>query len=144
MTTGTVSAKARFSNADSALFPNQFVNIRLTYDTLQAVTVVPTTAIRNGPQGSFVYVVQPDRTAELRTVKTGAAAGDRVAVLSGLKVGETVVTEGADRLTDGAKVVLPGDKPSFGAGAAGRRGGRGDGSGRRHRRDGAATAPAAQ
>ncbi|WP_419815283.1 MdtA/MuxA family multidrug efflux RND transporter periplasmic adaptor subunit [Glacieibacterium sp.] len=157
--TGTVSAKARFSNADSTLFPNQFVNIRLTYDTLQNVTVVPTTAIRNGPQGTFVYVVKPDRTAELRVVKTGAAAGDQVAVLTGLKVGETVVTEGADRLTDGGKVVLPGDKPSFGAG---RGRGRGAGAGadaggsgaeggqRRHRRDGAgagaapAAAPAAQ
>lgn len=122
VTTGTVRAKARFANADGALFPNQFVNVRVTYDVLQNTTVVPTTAIRNGPQGNFVYVVKPDRTAELRVVKVGPAAGDRVAVTSGVKVGETVVTEGADRLTDGGTVVLPGDKP---------RAGRGDGAGRR-------------
>ena len=131
-TTGTVKAKARFANADSALFPNQFVNVRLTYDTLQGAIVVPTTAIRNGPQGSFVYVVAANRTADLRPVKVGPATGDRVAVLSGLKVGETVVTEGADRLTDGGKVVLPGDKPR-GEGARGGRGNR-EGGGRRSRR----------
>ncbi len=94
--------------------------------------MVPTTAIRNGPQGSFVYVVK-DRTAELRTVNVGPAIGDRVAVMSGLKVGETVVTEGADRLTDGGKVVLPGDKPSFGRGGAAA-GADGKRTGRRHRR----------
>ncbi|QXQ05029.1 MdtA/MuxA family multidrug efflux RND transporter periplasmic adaptor subunit [Sphingosinicellaceae bacterium] len=130
-TTGTVKAKARFTNTDNALFPNQFVNVRVTYDVLQGATVVPTTAIRNGPQGSFVYVVK-DRTAELRTVNVGPAIGDRVAVMSGLKVGETVVTEGADRLTDGGKVVLPGDKPAFGAAGAGK--GAAGAGGRRHRR----------
>ena len=130
-TTGTVKAKARFTNDGGTLFPNQFVNVRVTYDTLQSAIVVPTTAIRNGPQGSFVYLVQPDRTAKLQVVKVGPAAGDRVAVLSGLNVGQTVVTEGADRLTDGGKVVLPGDKPSFGRGGAGKDGQR---TGRRHRR----------
>ena len=119
-TTGTVKAKARFTNDAGMLFPNQFVNVRVTYDLLQGTTVVPTTAIRNGPTGSFVYVVKPDRTAELRNVKVGPAAGDRVSV-TGVKSGETVVTEGADRLTDGGKVVLPGDEPVAGGGERRRR-----------------------
>lgn len=121
-TTGTVKAKARFANGDNALFPNQFVNVQLTYDVLKQATVVPVTAIRNGPKGGFVYIVKPDRTAEVRPVKTGATVDGKVAVLEGVKLGETVVTEGADRLTDGGKVVLPGDKPRDGGAAGGAKG----------------------
>ena len=144
--TGTLRAKARFANTDNALFPNQFVNVRLTYGVLAQAKVVPTTAVRNGPKGSFVYIVHPDRTAEMRTVTTGASDGDKVAVLTGLQPGETVVTEGADKLNDGDKVMLPGDRRGGpgGAGGAGAYGGAGGyhgggGSGRhRHRPEAAA------
>ena len=145
-TTGTVKAKARFANSDGALFPNQFVNVRLTYDTLQQALVVPITAIRNGPKGQFVYVVHmDDRTAELRNITSGPTANGMVAVTDGVKLGETVVTEGADRLTDGGKVVLPGDRrggPGGGKGGAGGgwQGGAGGGQGHhRHRQSGAAS-----
>ena len=74
-TTGTVRAKARFDNGNGALFPNQFVNIRLTVDTLHNVIIVPTSAVLKGPQGMFAYVVQQDRTVAVTPVKVGPAAG---------------------------------------------------------------------
>ena len=121
--TGTVRAKARFANTDSKLFPSQFVNLRLTVNTLQNAVVVPVTALRHGANGDFVYVLNPqERTVALRTVKRGQATVDKVQIASGLKVGEQVITEGADRLRDGASVVLPGDRP---AGARGQGQGQG-------------------
>lgn len=108
--TGTVRAKARFDNAATALFPNQFVNVRLTLRTEKAV-VVPVTAVRTGPTGAYVYVVNEDRTVSMRPVKRGEATVEVIAVTEGLKAGETVVTEGGDRLKDGARVTLQGDKP---------------------------------
>ncbi|NIJ07684.1 multidrug efflux system membrane fusion protein [Sphingomonas vulcanisoli] len=114
-TTGTVKAKSRFPNPDSKLFPNQFVNVVLLADTLKNAATVPVTAVRHGVQGDFVFVVQPDHTVKLQTVKTGPGNGTVVAILSGLALGQTVVTEGADNLDDGSKVVLPGDcPPQFG------------------------------
>ncbi|WP_306397389.1 efflux RND transporter periplasmic adaptor subunit [Telluria beijingensis] len=111
--TGTVRAKARFANADNQLFPSQFVNLRLTVNTLRDAVVVPVTALRHGANGDFVYVLNPqERTVALRTVKRGQATVDKVQIVSGLKVGEQVITEGADRLRDGASVVLPGDRPA--------------------------------
>lgn len=128
--TGTVRAKARFANADNQLFPSQFVNLRLTVNTLQDAVVVPVTALRHGANGDFVYVLNPQaRTVALRPVKRGQATVDKVQVVSGLKVGEQVITEGADRLRDGASVVLPGDRPA-GAGARGQAQGQGQGQGR--------------
>lgn len=122
--TGTVRAKARFANADNQLFPSQFVNLRLTVNTLRDAVVVPVTALRHGANGDFVYVLNPqERTVALRTVKRGQATVDKVQIVSGLKVGEQVITEGADRLRDGASVVLPGDRPA-GAGARGQGQGR--------------------
>jgi multidrug efflux system membrane fusion protein len=109
-TTGTVKAKARFANADGKLFPNQFVNIVLIADTLKGAATVPVTAVRHGAQGDFVFTLQEDKTAKLALVKTGPADGTKIAVLSGLTVGETVITEGADNLDDGSPVVLPTDK----------------------------------
>ena len=127
--TGTVRAKARFANTDSQLFPSQFVNLRLTVNTVQDAVVVPVTAIRHGANGDFVYVLNPqERTVALRTVKRGLATVDKVQVVSGLKVGEQVIIEGADRLRDGASVVLPGDRPA-GAGARGQGQGQGRGQG---------------
>ncbi|WP_137173438.1 efflux RND transporter periplasmic adaptor subunit [Massilia sp. HP4] len=111
--TGTVRAKARFANTDNQLFPSQFVNLRLTVNTLQDAVVVPVTALRHGANGDFVYVLNAqERTVALRTVKRGQATVDKVQIVSGLKVGEQVITEGADRLRDGASVVLPNDRPA--------------------------------
>jgi multidrug efflux system membrane fusion protein len=118
-TTGTVRAKARFDNKNGALFPNQFVNIRLTVDTLHNVVIVPTSSVLKGPQGMFVYLVGQDRTVTVNSVKTGPAAGENTAILSGLQAGDVVVTDGSDRLKDGARVMLPGDCIP----AGGRRGG---------------------
>ena len=130
-TTGTVKAKARFANGDGRLFPNQFVNVSILVDTLQHAVTVPVTAVRHGAQGDFVFLLAPDRTAKLSLVKTGPSAAGKVVILSGVKIGDTVITEGADRVDDGSKVTLPGDKR--GAGASGGAGG-GKWQGRHHRR----------
>jgi membrane fusion protein, multidrug efflux system len=102
--TGTVKLKAAFANRDGALFPNQFVNARVFLDVLHDVVLAPREAIQRGPQGAFVYVVKPDRTAQLRKVDVGAADGGLVAVKQGLAAGEAVVVDGAEKLQDGAKV----------------------------------------
>ncbi len=108
-TTGTVKAKARFTNASGVLFPSQFVNIRLLVDTLHDVLVVPTQAIRHGSQGDFVYTVDLDQNARVTQVKVGQADGERTEIISGLSEGDVVVTDGGDRLHDGAPVLLPAD-----------------------------------
>jgi membrane fusion protein, multidrug efflux system len=123
-TTGTVKGKARFPNPGNALYPSQFVNVRLTVDEVKNAVAVPPSAIRSGPDGGFVWILKSDRTVTQRKVKTGVQAGDKVQVTEGLKIGETIVTDGGDRLTEGTKVALPGDKPAQG----------GQGGGRRHRR----------
>ena len=127
--TGTVRAKARFPNGNGALFPNQFVNVRVTLDTLHNAVVVPLTAVRTGPDGDFVWVVTAQRTAMMRKVTRGETTATQVVVLSGLQAGEKVVTEGGDRLTQGGKVMLPGQRPPGGwrGGKGGRR--RGGGAG---------------
>ena len=107
LTTGTVRLKALFPNDDKALFPNQFVNARLLVDTLREVVIVPTAAVQRGPQGAFVYVVKPDATVELRPIELEATDGDETAVKKGLQGGETVVTDGLEKLRPGAKVALP-------------------------------------
>jgi len=102
--TGTIKVKAQFDDAGDALFPNQFVNARLKADTLSQVAVVPTRAIQHGSKGDFVFVVNGDK-ATLRNVKTGPSMGDVSAILdNGVKPGEQVVTEGADKLDDGSPV----------------------------------------
>lgn len=135
--TGTVKAKARFANAKSTLFPSQFVNVRLELNTIKDAIMVPVTALRHGTKGDFVYVLKEDKTVTVRQVKRGASTADKVQITEGLKLGEQVITEGADRLKEGAKVTLPGAKPAgVGAGA----GGEGAAKGEHHRRnkDGAA------
>jgi multidrug efflux system membrane fusion protein len=109
-TTGTVKMRAMFDNADGALFPNQFVNVRLLVNTLRNQTWVPASAIERGAQGAFVYVVQTDKTVAMRTVTLGPQDGDKIAITKGLNPGETVVTDGADRLRDGAEVTIPSGK----------------------------------
>jgi multidrug efflux system membrane fusion protein len=137
--TGTVKAKARFSNEDMKLFPSQFVNLRLEVRNIKDAVVVPVTALRHGGTGDFVYTLNADKTVSVRPVTRGQATVDKVQIATGLKVGEQVITEGADRLKDGAKVTLPGDRPAggYGGGQGGRRGNRG-GAGAA----GAASAPA--
>jgi multidrug efflux system membrane fusion protein len=111
VTTGTVKLRAQFDNADGSLFPNQFVNIQLLQDLLQNQLIIPNSAVRRGaPNGvvtTFVYLVTPEHTVSVRPVKLGVVDGERVAVIAGLAAGDLVVTEGGDRLRDGAPVLLP-------------------------------------
>ncbi len=116
--TGTIKAKARFANADAGLFANQFVNVRLLLDTLAGAVVVPVTALRHGPNGDFVYIVNDDSTVTLRAVTRGVAGVDNVAIASGLSLGEQVVTEGGDRLKEGARVQTSVARPSGAASGA--------------------------
>lgn len=118
-TTGTVKLRAVFGNAEGMLFPNQFVNVQLLVDTLQKVPIVPVTAIQRGEPGTFVYILKPDRTVAIQTVKLGPGSAQAVVVLSGLKIGDRVVTDGTDRLHDGAKVVLAGARPAGGGAGSG-------------------------
>jgi multidrug efflux system membrane fusion protein len=158
--TGTVKAKARFANGKNTLFPSQFVNVRLELRTIKDAVMVPVTALRHGGKGDFVYVLNADHTVSMRAVTRGQATVDKVQISTGVKAGEQVITEGGDRLKDGAKVTLPTDKPGAGGAGGGRRGNRGGqgaagaasagaaadgaapagaaGGERRHRRDGAA------
>ncbi len=108
VTTGTLKLKARFDNADDALFPNQFVNVRLHVLTRKDVTAIPTAAVQQGSAGAFVFMVQDDNTIAVRQVKLGAINSGMVAVNEGLKPGDRVVTEGTDRLRAGAKVEILG------------------------------------
>jgi len=103
-TTGTVRLKAVFDNEDGLLFPNQFVNARLLVDTKRDAIVVPSAAVQRGPNSIFVYVVQPDDTVELRTIKPGIVEGAETAIESGLSPGEIVVTEGVDKLQTGTQI----------------------------------------
>ncbi|MES2512338.1 MAG: efflux RND transporter periplasmic adaptor subunit [Pseudomonadota bacterium] len=110
-TTGTVKAKARFANSKSTLFPSQFVNVQLLVKTIENAVVVPVTALRQGSSGDYVYVLNADRTVTLRPVTRGQSTVDKIVVATGLQAGERVITEGADRLKDGARVSLAGDAP---------------------------------
>ena len=114
-TTGTVKAKARFANADSALFANQFVNIQLRIRSIDNAVVVPVAAVRLGGSGDFVFVLNPEaRTVSVRPIVRGQATGEKVVIASGLKAGEQVITEGADRLKEGSRVSLAGEAPRGG------------------------------
>ena len=104
VTTGTVRLKAVFENEDGMLFPNQFVNARLLVDTQRDAVVVPAAAVQRGPNSTFVYVIRPDETAELRDVVTGPTEGAETAIVTGLVAGEVVVTDGIDKLNPDAKV----------------------------------------
>jgi len=115
ISTGTVKAKARFANADAALFANQFVNIQLRITSIDNAVVVPVTAVRLGATGDFVFVLNTaERTVSVRPVTRGQATGEKIAIASGLKAGEQVITEGADRLKEGSRVSLAGDAPRGG------------------------------
>jgi len=112
VTTGTLKMKARFDNGDDALFPNQFVNVRLRVETRKGVTVIPNGAVQRGSKGPFVFVAQADNTVVVRQLKLGPVSNDMVAIDDGLKPGDRVVIEGTDRLRAGAKVEVVTDPSS--------------------------------
>ncbi len=130
ITTGTVKAKARFANTDTALFANQFVNVQLRIKSIDNAVVVPVTAVRLGGNGDFVFVLNAaERTVSIRPVVRGQATGEKVAIASGLKAGEQVITEGADRLKEGSRVALGGDAPRGGGRRPGASAAQGSGQG---------------
>jgi multidrug efflux system membrane fusion protein len=110
-TTGMVKLRAVFDNADEALFPNQFVNIRLLVTTLENAVAAPTAAVQHGAPGDYVYAVK-DGKAAVHVVKLGVTDGDYVQILSGLSAGDAVVIDGADRLREGAEVRVVADGSS--------------------------------
>lgn len=135
-TTGTIKLRAEFDNHDESLFPNQFVNIRVLVDTLHGVITIPTVAVQHGVVENFVYMVRDDNSVAVRPIGLGPAAGDKVAVLSGLASGDRVVIDGADKLREGAHVTLPTAGPETKAGS-GSGHGPGSWSGSNHGPDGA-------
>jgi membrane fusion protein, multidrug efflux system len=130
-TTGTVRLKAVFDNTDGLLWPNQFVNARLLLDTKKNAVTIPAAAIQRGVQGTFVFVVGQDNTAQIRSVKIGVTDGDLVAVDQGLNAGEQVVTDGQDKLQAGSKVQPHGNGGAPGQGAPGQGGTQGQNGGPR-------------
>jgi multidrug efflux system membrane fusion protein len=128
-TTGTVNGRAAFQNPDGKLFPFQFVNVILHVDRLTGQVVVPTTAVRHGPTSDYVWLLQSNKTVKQQPVTVGPGTPETVSIVSGLKVGDVVITDGGDRLRDGSPVILPGQAPPGAAG--GHRGGHGQHGGRR-------------
>ena len=108
VTTGTGKLKAVFENRDRSLWPNQFVNIHLLLEVKKNNTVVPSSAIQRGPQGTYVFTVKPDKTAEMRNVTVTISQGNFVAISQGLQPGDVVVTDGQDKLQPGTKVEIRG------------------------------------
>ena len=135
-TTGTVKLRAEFNNENYLLFPNEFVNARALIEVRHGATVIPPAAVQVGSSGSFVYVVQPDRTVVVRPVTPGPVDGNLMAIDNGLSPGDVVVIDGTDRLRDGIKVqtvardagAAPAPSPSKGPAP--------DAAGHRHRRPG--------
>lgn len=129
--TGTIKLKAQFANAKDELFPNQFVNVRLQVDNIQDTLAVPSAAVLRGAQGSYVYLVNADSTVTVRRVRAGANDGDWVSVQGELKAGDQVVTDGADRLREGAQVevVVPQAAGKGGGEGGSRRRGAGNANG---------------
>jgi membrane fusion protein, multidrug efflux system len=129
-TTGTLKLKAIFANTDQALFPQQFVNIVLLLDTLHGATLIPQAGVQRGAPGTYVYVVNAaDKTVSVRKVTLGPGDPTNITISQGLAAGETVVVDGADKLKDGAKVMLraaagaAAQGGTSGAGAAGQHSG---------------------
>ena len=114
-TTGTAKLKAVFDNKDNQLWPNQFVNADLLLETRKNSTVIPTAAILRGPQGTFVYTVNPDKTVQDKAVTVSLTQGDTTVITSGLNPGETVVTDGQDKLQRGSRIEPRSTTPSAGA-----------------------------
>jgi multidrug efflux system membrane fusion protein len=116
--TGTVTLRATVPNDDEALFPNEFVNVKLLVDTLQNAVLVPTPAVQSGAPGDYVYLVNADNTVSVRKVTLGPGDGQHTVITSGLAAGNVVVTDGMDRLSDGVKIKASATRPASGAAGA--------------------------
>ena len=115
-TTGTVKGRALFANKNDALFPNQFVNTRLLVNTLQGVTLIPSSTIQQNGQASYVYVIQND-VAHMRSINPGATDGD-VTQVTGINPGDVVANSSFDKLQDNAKVVISNPAPAAATGSS--------------------------
>src|SRR5499427_7305480 len=135
-TTGTIRLKALFANDDGSLFPQQFVNADLLLDTLHGATLIPQAGVQRGAPGTFVYIVNADQTVSVRKVTLGPGDATNIAVSSGLKSGDTLVVDGADKLKDGAKVLVSERGAGSGATPAGARQPSQNGRLRQHSRPG--------
>lgn len=116
--TGTVTLRATFANEDEALFPSEFVNVKLLVDTLQNAVLVPTPAVQSGAPGDYVYLVNANNTVSVHKVTLGPSDGRNTVITSGLSAGNIVVTDGTDRLSDGAKIQAAAAKPASGGDSA--------------------------
>ncbi len=117
-TTGTAKLKAVFDNRENKLWPNQFVNADLLLETRKNSTVVPTAAILRGPQGTFVYAVNADKTVQDKQVTVALTQGDTTVVADGVNPGDTVVTDGQDKLQRGSRIEPRNMAPATGSGSA--------------------------
>jgi membrane fusion protein, multidrug efflux system len=104
-TTGTLKLRATFDNRDNALFPNQFVNVRLLVEEKHGVTLLPTAAVQRNSQMTYVYVVKPDSTVTVRPISVGTTEGEQSEITSGLSAGDVAVMTGVDKLQEGSKVI---------------------------------------
>lgn len=116
--TGTVTLRASIPNDDEALFPNEFVNVKLLVDTMQNAVLVPTPSVQSGAPGDYVYLVNDDNTVSVHKVTIGPSDGQHTVIVSGLNAGQRVVTDGLDRLNDGAKIQPAGARRANGASGA--------------------------
>lgn len=116
--TGTITLRATFPNDDEALFPSEFVNVKLLVDTLQNAVLVPTPAVQTGAPGDYVYLVNANNTVSVHKVTLGPSDGKNTVITSGLAAGNIVVTDGTDRLSDGLKIQAAAAKPASGGAAA--------------------------
>lgn len=105
-TSGTFKVKAQFPNTDNALFPNQYLDARILVDVQKNVVIVPIAAVQHGPDFTFIYVVDPDNTVEIRTVTEGIEQGSQAVIDQGIEPGDLCVTDGVDKLQAGSKVVV--------------------------------------
>jgi len=112
-TTGTVKMKARFDNTGDLLLPGQFVNVQLTLQTLSQASTIPAAAVNVGPNGAFAYVVGADQTVSMRPIKVGETEGATAVIATGLKSGETVVTDGQMSLNAGSAVKVSSPAPTI-------------------------------
>ncbi len=125
-TTGTLRLRAIYPNKDYALFPNQFVNVRLLVEQKHGVVLIPNGAVQITSDNKYVYLVKPDSTVTVRNITAGTSEGDQTEVVSGLSPGDVVVMQGVDKLNEGSKVVatIAGEQPAGGRGGQGGQGGR--------------------
>jgi multidrug efflux system membrane fusion protein len=126
-TTGTIKLRAEFDNKDNALYPNQFVNVRLLVEQRQGVVLLPSAAVQRTTEMTYVWLLKPDNSVTVRKITEGVVEGDNSEITSGLDAGDAVVMTGVDKLNEGSRVI-----PQFQGEGGGRggRGGRGGGAGR--------------